>query len=82
MLSQSGDTPIHYACKEGHVNIIRYLLTQNVNTTIKNNEDKTPADCVAHDNVNRVDILKLFTNQVNTLMYMLHLNKVFTFFFN
>lgn len=83
MLSQGGNTPIHYACKEAHINIIRYFLTQKVDTTIKNNKDETPTDCVPHDNVNRADILKLFTDQVNnTLSYMLHLNRVFTFFFN
>ena len=32
------------ACRKGHISAISSLLSQGVNMTIRNNEDKTPLD--------------------------------------
>ena len=41
---QDGDTALHIACKEGHVNVIESLLSQGADMTIKNNDGNTPLD--------------------------------------
>ena len=41
---QDGDTALHIACKEGHVNVIESLLSQGADMTIKNNGGNTPLD--------------------------------------
>ena len=49
---------MHYACREGVVDITQMLLSCGADTTIKNKNNKSPLDeC---QNENRNDIEKLF----------------------
>jgi hypothetical protein len=42
-----GETPLHYACKLGHLEIVRFLLSQpSLDTTLTNKYNKTAADIV------------------------------------
>ena len=41
---QDGNTALHFACKEGDVNVIQSLLSQGADTTIKNIDGNTPLD--------------------------------------
>ena len=55
---QFGNTPIHFACKNGHVDIVSYLLSKGVLIDIKNDNGNTPVDEIDPE---RNDILDLFT---------------------
>ncbi len=45
--SQFGETPLHFACKLGHTEIVALLMSLPLtSTTIKNKEGKTPAEII------------------------------------
>ena len=49
-----GDTPLHDAARFGHTAVVEALLRAGVDKTVKNNEDKLPADVAAangHDGI-------------------------------
>ena len=69
---QVGDTPLHDACRQGFANIITYLLSKNADTTIKNNNDDTPADALKRDIDHREEILRLLRNDLGPGRCLLH----------
>ncbi|XP_063413747.1 protein fem-1 homolog C-like [Mytilus trossulus] len=46
---RNGWTALHYAAKEGHVNSVRILLTNNADYTIRNKTDRTALDLAAYN---------------------------------
>ena len=44
MFGQDGNTPLHYACREGDVDITQVLLSRGADITIKNKNGKNPLD--------------------------------------
>ena len=57
-LKYDGNTPLHFVCREGDVDIARCLLYCGAVTTIKNKNCKCPLD--GCQNENRNDIENLF----------------------
>ncbi len=50
---QFGETPLHFACKWGHTEIVALLLSLPLtSTTIKNKEGKTPAEIICQKQKN------------------------------
>ena len=49
---------MHFACREGVVDITQMLLSRGADTTIKNKNNKSPLDECQNENSN--DIEKLF----------------------
>lgn len=37
LISQRGNTPLHYASQRGNINIVNLLVTKGASTTVKNN---------------------------------------------
>ena len=54
---QDGDTALHIACKKGRINVIKSLLSQGADTTVKNNVGNTPLD----DGQDKNEIVSLFS---------------------
>ena len=44
IITKDGNTALHIACKNSHINVIQSLLSQGADISIKNNEGKTPLD--------------------------------------
>ena len=47
---------------DGHVNVVKLLLSHGADPTIRNSDGKTPADMVEVDDVNRQVILEALEN--------------------
>ena len=61
LLFQSGDTPIHIACRNGSTEAIALLLSTGiVNPNERNNKNESPIELIMPDDKNRFEILKLF----------------------
>lgn len=41
--AMNGWTPLHWAAKRGHINIVKYLLQEGVDTTVLTNKGETAA---------------------------------------
>ncbi|WP_341807987.1 ankyrin repeat domain-containing protein [Wolbachia endosymbiont (group E) of Neria commutata] len=44
--NSEGDTALHYATRNGHLEIAEYLLSSGADHTIQNNKKETPLDCL------------------------------------
>ena len=58
IFTQVGNTALHYACIEGNVDIIQYLLAQGADASIVNADGKSPLDSC--QDANRDVIINLF----------------------
>jgi hypothetical protein len=58
-VDQSGNTPLHYACKYGHIDICRYLIELGASPCRKNSRNETPYDVAADHHVVRQYMLPL-----------------------
>lgn len=52
-------------CKQGKVECVELLLLNSADVTIKNNDNKTPADVVKSDDNNKDRILQLIDKAVH-----------------
>lgn len=43
-LTNDGDTPLHLACENGHLNVVTVLLMHGADKSIKNKNGKTALD--------------------------------------
>lgn len=59
-LNQHGYAPLHFASYNGHVDTIRYLISQGADTTIKDNQSETPMEKIKSHDPNRDEIIRLF----------------------
>ena len=59
-LIQEGRAPLHFASRNGHVDTIRYLISQGADTTIKDKYSNTPMEKIKSYDPNRDEIIKLF----------------------
>ena len=64
-ITQNGETPLHLGCKQGKVECVELLLLNSADVTIKNNDNKTPADVVKSDDNNKDRILQLIDKAVH-----------------
>lgn len=55
-----GSTPLHFACGQGHLEVVKYFVEQHkIRHGIKNDEGQTPLDLARENNQKRVaDYLK------------------------
>ena len=51
---------MHFASQRGHVNTIRYLISQGADTAIKDKKGHTPKEKIKPHDPNRDEIIKLF----------------------
>ena len=51
------NTPLHFACKSGNINIIKLLLNNNSKIYIKNLNSKTPFDLANFNNDKEIENL-------------------------
>ena len=52
---------LHYACREGKINVVRFLLSKGASPTIRNKEGLTPMDLVASKHPKQSQILNLLS---------------------
>ena len=45
----NGETPLHKAAKNGHVDMVKLLISNGANKNIKNNDGKTAKDIAAEN---------------------------------
>ena len=69
-----GNTPLHWACRNGYSDIVETLMLAGADETITNDEGKTPAQ-VAESRRNRELLLKLL-DRVSLQQVMLRRNKL------
>ena len=50
-LTQDGNTSLHYASKEGHVDIVQCLLSEGADSTIKNNNGQTSLEVCQNEEI-------------------------------
>jgi hypothetical protein len=55
----SGNTPLHYACKYGNIDICRYLIEKGASACRKNSSNETPYDVAGDHHVVRQYLLPL-----------------------
>ena len=58
------NTPLHWAVKNGHLEVVTLLLNRGASVKIENNEDKTAVD-IAKD-IGRQDIVEILENSLHT----------------
>jgi len=39
---ENGTTPLYFACEEGHIEVVKYLVKQGANINKRNNDGITP----------------------------------------
>ena len=56
----SGRTPLHLSVRRGHLSMVKFLLSQGANPSIRDRSNRTPADIARQYNVNDkvVDLLE------------------------
>ena len=59
-LETGGKTPLHYACQNNHLSIVKYLLSNLVETSIQDLEGETPLHIACRNGF--VEIVKELTN--------------------
>ena len=47
VVDENGDQPLHLACKRGHINTVKVLLSCGANVSCFNNQGKTPLHCLS-----------------------------------
>ena len=50
-------TPLHYACQEGHIQMVKYLISKDANVNEKDKKEMTPLHCAAFAGI--LDIVKV-----------------------
>lgn len=63
--AQDGSSPLHLACRGGHLETTDYLISKGANTVIKDKSGRTPVDEIKHHATNRDEMLELFTGKYN-----------------
>ena len=64
LISQRGNTPLHYAAQRGNINIVNLLVTKGASTTVKNN---VSFNNVSFYNVIFIDESVCFNNMMKVL---------------
>lgn len=50
--NNDGQTPLHLACQEGHLDVVRILISYGASLQLRDNEGRTPLDSAAgHEHV-------------------------------
>lgn len=58
-VDQSGNTPLHYACKYGNIDICRFLVEKGASAAKKNSKGETPYDAAGDHHVVRQYMLPI-----------------------
>ena len=49
-----GETPLHIAAREGHIDIAELLINKGADINAKNNYGKTPFDCAKNEEIRQL----------------------------